>query len=327
MLTPISKKSETIQFRYDPENTIKFRKICENKQISMTDQIKILIEDFSKNYIFSDELYTANIEINLGQSFNKPNCYYLELSNAIDIKIKEFDIINLQKLPNYDQLDISKIKSNIIKEISNLYFILPEFFDENNYELYRVDSFYYHRATTPYVGSTKVNRCCLSAHMKDYEWKGAIFVYSSKYWNGNDPSINCIEDIKTNLEKNVREAIVRTIDTVINQKIDTDILLENRLKKGNLFFNSDKELSNLYLYSIDEEIQNLDENELKKILKKMISLYENNMKNSFLYPNDHHQIALILEDILKIYEEYKGFFTFSRKDDKTLLQDLINEFR
>lgn len=49
-LTP--KKSETIQFRYDPEKIIKFRKICENTQISFTDQIKILIEDFSKNYIF-----------------------------------------------------------------------------------------------------------------------------------------------------------------------------------------------------------------------------------------------------------------------------------
>lgn len=323
-----SKKSETIQFRYDQEKILKFKRICELLNINITDQMKILIEDFSNDYVFSDDLYTVDIEINVGKSLNLSNRSYLELANEIDIKIKNFDIINLQKLPDYEKLDIIQIKSNITKEISNLYFILPEFFDDNDYELYRVDSYYYHRATTPYVGSTKVRRCCLSAHMKNYEWKGAIFVYSSKYWNNGDPSSECIQDIKVTLKKNINEAIKKTIETVINKNVEKDFLVENRKKKGALLLESNKNLSYLYLYSIDEEIQSLDETKLKEILVKLVSIYLDKMSIPFLDSRDHSQLAQVLEDILKIYEEYKGFFSFARKDDEQkLLQDIINEFQ
>jgi len=66
-----------------------------------------------------------------------------------------------------------------LEDLSRLVFIIPEFFNENR-ELFRIDSHYYHRVTADahFIESSKTRRCVLSFRMIKGKWHAGFYNYS-----------------------------------------------------------------------------------------------------------------------------------------------------
>jgi hypothetical protein len=168
-----TKKDASIRVRVDSDIEHKLKYLCELEGSKPSAVIRELVESYVHHHPMSESVFDVSFEIWSFPDENPHSWYMFNLSAEL----------------------IGGLPENKDHEIP---FILPEFFDENNCEPFRVDSVSFHRTSFPNCIGEKGR--FLGAKLTDRQWKGAIYVYKDSLLGSPEEYERAIKD---KMKKNI----------------------------------------------------------------------------------------------------------------------------
>ena len=177
-------KDMTIKVRLSNELSVAFDKVCQAEEQNVSSILRKLIEDYITNHVVTKR----NLEV-----------------------IVDIGKLHGRGISEKDEYEVSaKLTGNISDiGIDKIQFLLPEFIFDGR-EQYLIDSSHEYRDIFPNCRNGKAR--LLGAKLINNEWKGAIFIYDTKFISNPN---ECFERVKYELKTKIIAAV--------NQKISTGI--------------------------------------------------------------------------------------------------------
>ncbi|OLQ73151.1 hypothetical protein BIT28_25335 [Photobacterium proteolyticum] len=207
-------KENIVRVRIDDVLDNKLKSLCTMDGESPSSVVRKLIRLYVDNHPMTDKLWDVSFEVTNLPETNEHAWY----SYILRVELNG---------------DLSLLESD------ELTFLLPEFFEDNGYEPYRVDSAYYHRKAFPNCTGKKGR--FLGAKLTKGKWKGAIFIYRDSLLD--TPDI-CFEEIKKNMKANILSGLSKHLISITQGKLDDSILgdiLANKLVRDVSFIDDQDE--------------------------------------------------------------------------------------
>ncbi|MFC6628589.1 hypothetical protein [Acinetobacter beijerinckii] len=207
----MKKQNRPLSLRID-DSQQPYIDLLNRASLSTSEGIRMLIER-SLNQINQIDLsnFNVNIEFNWNKTSNN--------SFPENVGCLRVNVTPPQNLSNED--------------LHRIVFLIPEFLKSNatnssEYEPFRIDSYYFHRATNGRVGfeSTKVRRNTLGFRLIDNKWRAGIF-----YYDFNEIDLKALEtEITQRLKEHIESSIILFM---IGQLSVERVLKDDELKTFN----------------------------------------------------------------------------------------------
>ncbi|HFK2923278.1 TPA: ribbon-helix-helix domain-containing protein [Aeromonas hydrophila] len=194
-----SNKDASIRVRIDSDVEASLKRLCEFEGVNSSVLIRRLIDAYVALHPETKVKVDVSFQIkNLPE--DNIHAWYVFLVDA-DLKTENL---------GYDLTSIE------------IPFLLPEFFDEDGREPFRVDSFYYHRMYVP--NSTGRKGRFIGAKIMEGKWKGAIYVYKNSLLDTPDAYESEVkrglsERIKFGVIEYIRSQLSSDFSCLLNEKV------------------------------------------------------------------------------------------------------------